>query len=234
MDSLQMKKIQAINKYRKQRLLNKLMLYSFTALSCSLFLSSPLWYPILRTSIKFLLFDSLPKVGALIFSPKCIFIVGNLIVIVLVGESKIFKSRSSSSLASNVNLNYAKEQENEEKDQKNFIFLAEESKILRSSYHYSLPFNVKELNHVVREEEFCGYGDKEDKKRVNLEDVKDGIRGYCTRKCGENEELEKEEKYKGDYQEFKFAAEPNELSKRADDFIARVNKQIRLEAVTIV
>lgn len=233
MDSLQMKKIQAINEYRKQRLLNKLMLYSFTALSCSLFLSSPLWYPILRTSIKFLLFDSLPKVGALIFSPKCIFIVGNLIVIVLVGESKIFKSRSSS-LASNVNLNYAKEQEKEEKDQKNFIFLAGESKIFRSS-HYSLPFNGIELNHEVQEEEFCGYGDKEeDKKRVNLEHVKVGIRGYCTSKCGENEELEKEEKYKGDYQEFKFAAEPNELSKRADDFIARVNKQIRLEAVTIV
>ncbi|XP_009760327.1 uncharacterized protein [Nicotiana sylvestris] len=219
MDSLQMKKIQAIN---KQRLLNKLMLYSFTALSCSLFLSSPLWYPILRTFVKVLLFDSLPKVGALFFSPKCIFIVGNLIVIVLVGESKIFKSRSSS-LASNVNLNYAKEQEKEEKDQKNFIFLAGESKIFRSS-HYSLPFNGIELNHEVQEEEFCGYGDKEEDQK---------IRENCTRKCGDNEK-DQEEKCKGDYQEFKFGAEPNELSKRADDFIARVNKQIRLEAVTIV
>ncbi|OIT31572.1 PREDICTED: uncharacterized protein LOC109208520 [Nicotiana attenuata] len=223
MDSLQMKKIQAMNKYRKQRLLNKLMLYSFTALSCSLFLSSPLWYPILRSFVKVFLFDSIPKVGALVFSPKCIFIVGNLIVIVLVGESKIFKSRSSS-LASNVKLNSTKEQENEEKDQKNFIFIAGESKIFRSS-HYSLPFNGREVNHEVKEEEFYGYGDKEEDQK---------IRENCTRYCGENEKDQKEEKYKGDYQEFKFAAEPNELSKRADDFIARVNKQIRLEAVTIV
>ncbi|MCD7454504.1 Polycomb protein sop-2 [Datura stramonium] len=127
MDSLQMKKDSAINKYRKQRLLNKLMLYSFTSMTCILFLSSPLWYPLLRAFLKSLLFDSLPKIGALFFSSKCIFIVGNLIVIFLVGESKIFKSSkssSSSSLPSNVvKQNYAADEEN---GQKNFIFLAAE------------------------------------------------------------------------------------------------------------
>ncbi|MCD7446734.1 hypothetical protein HAX54_015638 [Datura stramonium] len=212
MDSLQMKKIQAINKYRKQRLLNKLMLYSFTSMTCILFLSSPLWYPLLRAFLKSLLFDSLPKIGALFFSSKCIFIVGNLIVIFLVGESKIFKSSkssSSSSLPSNVvKQNYAADEEN---GQKNFIFLAAESKISRSRYHYSLPFSVN-MNHDEGEEgEFCSYEDEEDMKSANLEN--------CDRKCRENEEFA--------------GTEPNELSKRADDFIARVNKQIRLESASI-
>ncbi|KAK4362761.1 hypothetical protein RND71_018002 [Anisodus tanguticus] len=220
MDSLQMKKIQAINTYTKQRLLNKLMLYSFISLSCILLLSSPLWYPFLRAFLKSLLFDSLPKICALFFSPKCIFIVGNIIVIFLVGESKIFKSsKPSSPLPSNILKRNYSEQEN---DQKNFIFLDGESKISRSKYFYSLPFSVN-LKYGEQEEEFCGHVDEEEKdnKSVNLENVMDGIRGNCTSKCRENEE-------------FKFAAEPNELSKRADDFIARVNKQIRLEAVSMI
>ncbi|XP_060204149.1 uncharacterized protein LOC132632287 [Lycium barbarum] len=233
MDSLQMKKIQAINKYRKQRLLNNLMFYSFTALTSILLLSSPLWYPLLCAFLKSLFFDSLPKICALFFSSKCIFIVGNIIIIFLVGESKIFKSRSSSSLPSNVlKQNYTAEQENEEKGQKNFIFLAGETKISRSSYSCSLPFIVN-LKHGEQEEELCGYVDEEEKdqKGVNLESVMDGIMGnYCTSKCRDNEELEKEEKF----QEYKFGTEPNELSKRADDFIARVNKQIRLEAGSMI
>ncbi|CAN4089345.1 unnamed protein product [Withania somnifera] len=221
MDSLQMKKIQAINKYRKQRILNKLMFYSFTSLTSILFLSSPLWYPLLRAFLKSLLFDSIPKIGALFFSSKCIFLVGNLIVIFLVGESKMFKSTKS---RSNVQKqNYAAEQEN---DQKDFIFLADESKISRSRYSYYLPSSVN-LKYGEQEEDSCVYADDE-KESINLENVTDRIKeNYCTSKCSQNEELEK-------FKEFKFgAAEPNELSKRADDFIARVNKQIRLEAVCI-
>ncbi|KAH0686559.1 hypothetical protein KY290_018168 [Solanum tuberosum] len=225
MDSLQMKKIQAINKYRKQRLLNKIMLYSFTSMTCILILSSPLWYPLLRAFVKSLLFDSIPKLGALFFSSKCIFLIGNIIVIVLVGESKIFKSRSKV-----LKQSYEAEQEN---DDKNFIFVTGECKISRSKYSSSLPFSVNFKHGPEQEDEFCGYDDnndeqEEEKESVNLENVMDGIKGnYCSSNYRENEELE-------NFKELKFETEPNELSKRADDFIARVNNQIRLESVTMI
>ncbi|KAH0689996.1 hypothetical protein KY289_017354 [Solanum tuberosum] len=225
MDSLQMKKIQAINNYRKQRLLNKIMLYSFTSMTCILILSSPLWYPLLRAFVRSLLFDSIPKLGALFFSSKCIFLIGNIIVIVLVGESKIFKSRSNV-----LKQSYAAEQEN---DDKNFIFVTGECKISRSKYSSSLPFSVNLKYGPEQEDEFCGYDDNNDELEeengsVNLENVMDGIKGnYCSSNYRENEELEK-------FKELKFETEPNELSKRADDFIARVNNQIRLESVTMI
>ncbi|XP_049394218.1 uncharacterized protein LOC125858472 [Solanum stenotomum] len=201
MDSLQIKKIQAINKYRKQRLLNKIMLYSFTSMTCILILSSPL-------------------------CSKCIFLIGNIIVIVLVGESKIFKSKSNV-----LKQSYAAEQEN---DDKNFIFVTGECKISRSKYSSSLPFSVNFKYGPEQEDEFCGYDDnnddepEEEKESVNLENVMDGIKGnYCSSNYRENEELE-------NFKELKFETEPNELSKRADDFIARVNNQIRLESVTMI
>ncbi|TMW83955.1 hypothetical protein EJD97_000361 [Solanum chilense] len=205
MDSLQMKKIQAINKYRKQRLLNKIMLYSFTSMTCILILSSPLWYPLLRSFVKSILFDSVPKLGALFFSSKCIFLVGNIIVIVLVGESKIFKSSSNV-----LKQSYAAEQED---DDKNFIFVTGECTISTSKYSSSssLPVSVNLKFGAEQEEEFCGYDSKQE------EEEKGSVKGnYCTSNYIENEETEH-----------------NELSKRADDFIARVNNQIRLEAVSM-
>nr|XP_010318386.1 uncharacterized protein LOC104646508 [Solanum lycopersicum] len=215
MDSLQMKKIQSINKYRKQRLLNKVMLYSFTSMTCILILSSPIWYPLLRSFVKSLLFDSVPKLGALCFSSKCIFLVGNIIVIVLVGESKIFKSSSNV-----LKQSYAAEQEDEDK---NFIFVTGECTISTSKYSSSLPVSVNFKFGVEQEEEFYSKQEEEEKGSVNLENVMDGIKGnYCTSNYRENEELEK------------FETEHNELSKRADDFIARVNNQIRLEAVSMI
>ncbi|XP_069151277.1 uncharacterized protein [Solanum lycopersicum] len=190
MDSLQMKKIQSINKYRKQRLLNKVMLYSFTSMTCILILSSPI-------------------------CSKCIFLVGNIIVIVLVGESKIFKSSSNV-----LKQSYAAEQEDEDK---NFIFVTGECTISTSKYSSSLPVSVNFKFGVEQEEEFYSKQEEEEKGSVNLENVMDGIKGnYCTSNYRENEELEK------------FETEHNELSKRADDFIARVNNQIRLEAVSMI
>ncbi|XP_015069090.1 uncharacterized protein LOC107013730 [Solanum pennellii] len=179
MDSLQMKKIQAINKQRKQRLLNKIMLYSFTSMTCILILSSPL-------------------------CSKCIFLVGNIIVIVLVGESKIFKSSSNV-----LKQSYAAEQED---DDKNFIFVTRECTISTSKYSSSLPVSVNLKFGAEQEEEFCGYDSKQE------EEEKGSVKGnYCTSNYRENEETEH-----------------NELSKRADDFIARVNNQIRLEAVSMI
>lgn len=94
-------------------------------------------------------------------------------------------------------------------DEKNFILLAGESKISGSKYFSSLPYEDDD--------------EEVDKESGILENLMDGTKGNY---CMSNEELLK---FKFDIAE----AEPNELSKRADDFIARVNKQIRLEAACI-
>ncbi|KAJ7945676.1 Transmembrane protein [Quillaja saponaria] len=97
MDPVKIEKIQAIKKYNRHQLLNHLFLYSTIALTCSLFCSNPIWIPCLSSLIKVFLFVSLPEIVSLILSSKFAFIAGNLIIIVLVAESKIFSSYSSSS-----------------------------------------------------------------------------------------------------------------------------------------
>ncbi|TXG54405.1 hypothetical protein EZV62_019661 [Acer yangbiense] len=81
---------------QKQRVVENFFIYSLTALAFSLILSSPFWFP----SMKAFLFVSLPKAGFVLLSPKVLFIVGNLIVVVLVGESRFFAPKPSP--ASNV------------------------------------------------------------------------------------------------------------------------------------
>ncbi|GFZ17355.1 hypothetical protein Acr_26g0006250 [Actinidia rufa] len=97
MDPIKIVKTQAINKHKKQQLLvNNLLLYSLTTLTCSLFCFSPFWNPLLFSCIKVFLSVSLPQITSLFFTSKFFFIIGNLIVIFLVGESKIFSSCSFS------------------------------------------------------------------------------------------------------------------------------------------
>ncbi|KAL8097848.1 uncharacterized protein LOC141703533 [Apium graveolens] len=90
MDSLSIHKIQAINKYRNQQFISNLLVYTLTTMSCSLLVFSPFWYPPLRATVNVFLSVSLPKVLSLFLSAKAVFIVGNLIVIFLVGEFKIY------------------------------------------------------------------------------------------------------------------------------------------------
>ncbi|KAK3183176.1 hypothetical protein Dsin_030462 [Dipteronia sinensis] len=168
---------------QKQRVVENFFIYSLTALASSLILSSPFWFP----SMKAFLFVSLPKVGFVLLSPKVLFIVGNLIVVVLVGESKFFAPKSSP--ASNV---YYDE----------YISRSRRTTLQNSS--------IFEENKKERQVEKCF---EENVKKI-CEDGEEKI------------ELEKE----GD-DEVSFSAE--ELSKRADDFIARVNRKRRLEATLL-
>ncbi|KAJ0078535.1 hypothetical protein Patl1_24303 [Pistacia atlantica] len=80
----------------KNNQLESFFIYSLTVLSCSLLCSSPFWFPSLCSSMKVLLFVSLPKVGFMIVSPKLLFIMGNLIAVILIRESKFFALDTSS------------------------------------------------------------------------------------------------------------------------------------------
>ncbi|KAF9606840.1 hypothetical protein IFM89_029297 [Coptis chinensis] len=86
-----------MNKYKKRstQFLKDLILYCSTALICSILCLSPFWLPSLYASIKAFLFVSVPNFGVLFINPKCLFIVSNVIVIFLIGESKFLSSKSS-------------------------------------------------------------------------------------------------------------------------------------------
>ncbi|KAJ4961980.1 hypothetical protein NE237_021890 [Protea cynaroides] len=96
MDPIKIEKLEAMNKYKKNQFLSSLVLYSLAAFSCSLFCSSPLWFPPLFSSTKSFLFLSIPKLRSFLFNPKCLFVVCNIIIIFLVGESRLMGSSSSS------------------------------------------------------------------------------------------------------------------------------------------
>ncbi|XVF54722.1 hypothetical protein PTKIN_Ptkin05aG0203900 [Pterospermum kingtungense] len=164
MDPILMQKFEAIKKSKKSKklqLLDKLFQYTLVAFTCSLFFSS------LFASIKDFLFIFLPKISSILCSPKVLFFVGNLIVVVLIGESKFFASASGDV--------YYDEYVNQ-------------SRSLRKS-------SAMEVKKMKPFEE----GVKREVKK------------------GKNEHVLPTE----------------ELKKRADDFIAKVNRQRRLEATLL-
>ncbi|PON95734.1 Transmembrane protein [Trema orientale] len=189
MDPIKLEKIQAIKKYKRNQLMKNLLLYSLTALTC-LFLFSPLWLPS-SSSMEVLLFVYVPKLPSLFFSSKFVFIVGNLIVVALIGDSKIFFSCSSP----------ASEAYYEEYISTRQISL----------HKVSAPEEKKES--YIEEKKMTWEAEAEiDEKRMVGKRV--GV-------------VKKLEDFDGDGE----LTLPTEvLKKRADDFIARVNKQRIFEA----
>ncbi|KZV31796.1 hypothetical protein F511_28438 [Dorcoceras hygrometricum] len=84
-------KIEAMKKYKKARFLYNLFLYSLTTLITFLFVSYPFWLP----STKHFLLVSVPDNLSGFFDAKCFFVLGNIIVFILVGESRLATARSS-------------------------------------------------------------------------------------------------------------------------------------------
>ncbi|KAG6747228.1 hypothetical protein POTOM_049617 [Populus tomentosa] len=200
MDLIKLREIHAINKSKKHQFLDNFFLYSFTVLSCTLFCSSPFWFPSLFHSMKLFLFVSLPKLSSILLSPKFIFIVGNLIIFVLVGESKYLTSNSP--LATDVYYD-------EYIDQKKSLQTTSAS--------------VEEKKEVKMEEAF-----KEEQSKTCESGENIGGKGLSEgnlKAHKERKDLEGEEE---------FSLPTEELKKRADDFIARVNRQRMLEARLLV
>ncbi|MBA0791733.1 hypothetical protein Gohar_016298 [Gossypium harknessii] len=95
MDSIKAKKIQAMKKYRKTQFSSHNFLH-FVAVFGILILSS-FWSinPSLCSSMKQFVIISLPCIWSSFFDPKCLFIVVNVIVVFLVGESGLVGSKVS-------------------------------------------------------------------------------------------------------------------------------------------
>ncbi|KAB1217489.1 hypothetical protein CJ030_MR4G008747 [Morella rubra] len=189
MDHIKIEKVRAINKYNRPRLLDNLFLYSLTALTCSLYCSSHFWFPGLSSAMNVFLSVTLPKVTCVFLSYKFVFIVGNLIVVVLIGESKILSSDPSPPID---------------------VLYDEYINWGRSLQSSLTIFEVK------RQGKAGNYA--EENVKTSSED-------------GENfEAITSAEGNKDSDGNNDFALPAEELSKRADDLIARMNKQRRLEA----
>lgn len=189
MDPLSLEKLRAIKKYKSNQLLGNQFLYCLTVLTCGLFCCSPLWYPSLSSSsMKVFLTVFLPNTCSALFSYKFAFIIGNLIVAVLIGESKIFSSKPSPA---------------------NDVIYHEyinKSQSLQSSSTIEVKRQAKTLICVEENVKRTGK-DAEDIGAIKWAEAKEDLDGNNG-----------------------FALPAEELSKRADDLIARVRRNRKLEA----
>ncbi|KAM0863876.1 hypothetical protein ACQ4PT_044299 [Festuca glaucescens] len=95
MDPISIEKIRAMKKYRRsrrqqQKLLPTLTPYMVATCVLCLLLTSPAWFPRLFSLLVTFFLTTLPDlVTAFLLSPKCLFVVGNLIVAFLINESRL-------------------------------------------------------------------------------------------------------------------------------------------------
>lgn len=96
MDPMSIEKIRAMRKYRRNRKQQQLLLPAlapYLVATCAvlcLLLTSPAWFPGLCSLLVSFLLTTLPDLAtAFLLSPKCLFVVGNLIVAFLIAQSRL-------------------------------------------------------------------------------------------------------------------------------------------------
>jgi hypothetical protein len=113
MDLIVIEKIKA-TKYRKSRrqqllVLPSLTLYLLATSILCLLLTSPAWFPRLCSLLSFFFLTTLPDLATgFLLSPKFLFVVGNLIVAFLVGESRLALRRDRPSLVNEIHEEHMK------------------------------------------------------------------------------------------------------------------------------
>ncbi|KDP26842.1 hypothetical protein JCGZ_18000 [Jatropha curcas] len=216
------KKLQAMNNYYKitqflQNIIVDLFLIAFT---CSLLFSCSYWF----SFFKKLVFDT--NYYSSIFSPKCLFIVVNVIVLFLVGESKLTGDSNSSAIyddyveRSRSLRALSNFQEKIENSKLELISLSEEKKIINNIVQDGKV--MEEVTETIEEEE------------EEYEEVEEEILQEAQEVEEECQEEEEEEKDIRDEEEEIGLLPTEELNKRVEEFIARVNKQRWLEEARLL
>lgn len=225
MDSTKGGKLRAMNSYKKSQFLYSLILHSVIALTCSLLCSYCYWFPSLCCAMNHFLFTSLPNISAFFVKPKCLFIVVNVIVVFLVGESKLFDSNSLSP-ASDLYDEYV-ERSHSLRGQ---YSTSRESKVERNSETHDgyIKHSLDYSNQLPEE--------KEERKLeiILIEDMStnmiEGKKVMKDQEEGEDKKDQVKAEVEDDDDEEEMGLPAEELKQRADEFIARVNKQMWLEA----
>ncbi|KAK1435726.1 hypothetical protein QVD17_01493 [Tagetes erecta] len=193
-------KTRTIKKYKTQKLLNDFVLYSLTTLACTSFCSSPLWYPPFCATFNVFFFFSLPKITSFFFTSKVLFIVSNLIVIFILGESRFFASMSKA-----YNDVYYNKYECKRLNQ---------IQVISPSHETYEEDDHDEFFELYNNEETC---ESRVEQMVESCDDDDG------------EEVSSSEQHEGSGCEGGVSLPAEELNKLVDDFIARVIRQRRLD-----
>ncbi|XP_058735937.1 uncharacterized protein LOC131608009 [Vicia villosa] len=205
MDLNQIKKIQAMKRYKKHQFLENLHFYSLIALVCSFFCCVILCLPYLST---FLVYIS--SLIPLLLSSKLLFILCNIIIFVLMINSKIVSSDSSS----NSDVYYDE-----------YIQTSQTTKPMFQSFEVSKGETIFEKLHVEENivnmfEKHVGENTMELKRKVCVKE---------STKTWENKEDDDHDLDGFEKQSIFVAAASDELNKRAEDFIARVNRNREFE-----
>ncbi|XLU95062.1 uncharacterized protein [Arachis hypogaea] len=201
MNPTEIKKIHAMKRYKRRQFLDNLCFYSLIFLSFSLFCCVTLCLPYLSSLVNSVNISGLVPI---LLSSKLLFIIGNIIIFVLMFNSRLLSSSSYTSSTTN--------------------------NVLYDEYINNCQMNRPQIpTHLVinAEEKF--------EKRVGenysttLEELK-GNKEWVKEVTEAKEEKNTDEK----------AEEPSlvcscsdDLNKRAEDFIARVNRQRRLELTLV-
>ncbi|KAL0004628.1 hypothetical protein SO802_012189 [Lithocarpus litseifolius] len=227
MAPIKAEKLRAMNSYNKSQFLYSLILHALVALTCSLLCSYPNWFPSLRYSMKHFLFTALPNISSFLVNPKCMFILFNVIVVFLVGESKLLSSNASPA--------------NEIYDE-----YVERSQSLRGRSHSTLE-ERKERTVETNSDTHEGYNkrdqslkgdstllEKKEVRKLEMNLVEDKVNRIETKEVKKEEmkevvEVEDDDGDDGEAEE-EAGLPAEELKKKAEEFIARVNKQMWLEA----
>ncbi|KAF3432387.1 hypothetical protein FNV43_RR27127 [Rhamnella rubrinervis] len=161
------------------------------------------------------LFMSLPSIWSSFFNPKCLFVVVNVIVVFLVGESK-FLGSSHSSPATDIYSEYLERSQSlkgqrRQSSSTTFQEKKEDKNLKLDEYYSAVVERVDDIKEVeAKEDEVDEFEDcKED----------DG---------DENNIVDDHHQQERDGEE-EVGLPAEELKRRVEDFIARVNKQRRLE-----
>ncbi|ONK58531.1 uncharacterized protein A4U43_C09F14030 [Asparagus officinalis] len=208
--------------------LSSLIQHSLLFVLLCLFLSSPLWLPILCSCIKLFFMESLPKIINIVIGPKSLFLVFNLIIIILIGESRLSSSSSKPNIYEEYVI-YSQRYKEVSKDNP----LVEEKKEIENEEEKEETKGEEEVINGVSE-----VLEEEEEEKKEEEEVIKGEREVIEEE--EEEKKEEEEVIKGESkvlieeEEERGLMPAEELNKRVEDFIARVNMQRRLEERMLV
>ncbi|KAJ9176147.1 hypothetical protein P3X46_011490 [Hevea brasiliensis] len=218
------KKLQAIDSHKTQ-FLHNIIFHLLVALTCSLISFYPYWFPSLCSSLKQFLFQSLSSAtSSSIFIPMCWFVVVNVIVVFLVGESMFVGSHSSP--AGEIYDEYVERSRSLRGVPCPSSTLQEKAE--QSKAELNLTHEDKRLTAIVQDEPV-----NEEIKQVN-ESISRGSEEDKEVEAEAKTEIEGDKEEKEDEEEEESGLPTEELNKRVEEFIARVNKQRRLEEASLL
>lgn len=221
MDPIKAEKLQAMKSYRKGQFVYNLLPHSLFALTCSFLCCFPFWFASLSSYMKCLFISlSLPNIWSSFFNPNCLFVVVNIIIVFLVGESKLLDASDSSSPVADIYSEYVERSQSLKRQQESRLQEKKEESKLEA---YKEEMNLKdELNIIKSADEDQEVKSKDDEVDDEFEDCRDQEDVDITN-------IAEEDERDGEDEDEESGLPAEELNKRVEEFIARVNKQRRLE-----